>query len=430
MLTRADLTQPPTLVPQFQRLRNVLAGRASGTTLDNRLVSQLIDLLLCKLHDERSKDGCATLRFQVMESDSAESLLSRLNELFSEVKTLPEVKSLFANGERVELNGNLAIELVEVLQRYEIGNAKRDVLGEAFETFIGPSLRGNEGQFFTPRNVVSLAVDVTSPKADELIVDPACGTGGFLTECMGDNGRSSKHPRVIGVDKDEFLARIAAIQIGLLRSDQTSWAFPANSLEAPENWPSELLSRATPGLADVVLTNPPFGANISVGTQVLSQYDLGHIWKRDKSSGSWAIQRTAAKDRPPQILFIERCLQLLKPGGRLAIVLPDGVLGNTNTGYVRAYVSGLADVVAVIDLPLETFMPSTSTKTSLLVLRKRPAKTSVSDEVFMAIAEECGHNRRGKPLYDDFGELRDDFPKVAEKFKEWSQNNARDFVCS
>ena len=112
----------------------------------------------------------------------------------------------------------------------------------------------------------------------------------------------------------------------------------------------------------------------------------------------------------------------------MAIVLPDGILGNESIGFVREFIRMKADVVAIIDLPLETFMPSTSTKTSLLFLRKRDVvEVGCQDRVFMAIAENCGHNRRGKILLDEQGNVKDDFPSVAEEFKKWSRKYASDF---
>src|SRR5699024_6934179 len=113
--------------------------------------------------------------------------------------------------------------------------------------------------------------------------------------------------------------------------------------------------------------NPPFGSKIPItGTELLRQYNFGHIWKYDKKEMNWEKGKLKESESP-QILFIERCLQLLKPGGKLGIVLPDGILGNDKLGYIREYLLKNAKLMAVIDVPIETFMPHTSTKTSVII---------------------------------------------------------------
>ena len=387
-------------------------------------MSQLVDVLLCKMHDEQTTADDDEVSFQRRPGESEASVADRLSAAFDAVKARPDVGTLFEEAESLSLDADLLTEVVEVLQPFELTNAGRDVIGEAFEAFMGPSLRGNEGQFFTPRNVVDLTCEIVNPRPGEIVVDPACGTGGYLTQAMRHGG--GDQPTVFGIDKDCFLARVAAVQLGLLRRETESWAFCANALAPPLEWPTPLYRRVAPGSVDVVMTNPPFGSKISVGGHVLDQYQLGKTWKANKKTGRWDQLSKSAKNRPPQILFIERCLDLLKPGGRLAAVLPDGVLGNHSAGYVRAYIQNLADVVGIVDLPLETFLPSTSTKTSLLVLRKRHPDVH-QEEVFMGIADTCGHDRRGNPITRDDGVPDDHLPLVGERFKEWSRAYAEDF---
>ena len=423
-LLRSTLVSPLGLAREFARIRNVLAGRASGTTLDQSLMSQLVDILLCKMHDEQTTPPGDAVAFQLQDGETAEEMASRLSALFDEVRGRPDVGALFAESESLSLDADLLAEVVEVLQPYELTNARRDVIGEAFEAFMGPSLRGNEGQFFTPRNVVDLTCQLVNPRPGEVVLDPACGTGGYLTQAL--RHPSDGEPTVLGVDKDCFLARVAAVQIGLLRRETESWAYCANSLDHPHEWPAPLRRRVAPGTVDVIMTNPPFGSKISVGGHLLDQYHLGRVWKSNKKTGRWDQLPKSAANRPPQVLFVERCLDLLKPGGRLALVLPDGVLGNKSAGYVRAFARSVADVVGVVDLPLETFLPSTSTKTSLLLLRKRHPD-AVQEEVFMGIAETCGHDRRGNPVTLADGSPDDHLPVLGQRFREWSRVHASDF---
>lgn len=157
------------------------------------------------------------------------------------------------------------------------------------------------------------------------------------------------------------------------------------------------------GSFDVVLTNPPFGARIPIDDpDVLGRFDLGHAWDRPEAGG-WI--RGAQKARmPPEILFIERCLNWLRDGGRMGIVLPDGILGNPDLEYVRAWILRRARVLASIDLPVETFLPQVGVQASLLFLEKRPlaevnAGVDPDYPIFMAVAEHVGHDRRGNPVF-------------------------------
>ena len=232
-LFRRDLRPPPGLSREFSRIRNVLAGRASGTTLDQSLMSQLVDVLLCKMHDEQTTADDDEVSFQRRPGESEASVADRLSAAFDAVKARPDVGTLFEEAESLSLDADLLTEVVEVLQPFELTNAGRDVIGEAFEAFMGPSLRGNEGQFFTPRNVVDLTCEIVNPRPGEIVVDPACGTGGYLTQAMRHGG--GDQPTVFGIDKDCFLARVAAVQLGLLRRETESWAFCANALAPPSS---------------------------------------------------------------------------------------------------------------------------------------------------------------------------------------------------
>lgn len=420
-ILRCELVSPVTLMHDFAKIRNILAGQAHGMTLDHELVDQVTTLLLVKIYDEQITPASKPTGFQVLPGENPSALAGRIEALFKSLRSAAGFGSLFSNGYSIKIGPELLAQVVSILQTFELSSARRDAVGEAFESFIGPGLRGDEGQFFTPRNVVELMVGMLDPKQGELIVDPACGSGGFLTQ-VAKSSIKGKSLTVVGIEKDAFLARIAAAQLELL-SAETS-VFCANSLTALSDWNESMRRTLPPCAADVVLTNPPFGSKISVGGNVLLQYHLAHLWKR--TDAGWSITNAFVDARPPQILFVERCLELLKPGGRMGIVLPDGILGNVSEGYVRAYLQSVADVVAIVDCPLETFLPSTSTKTSLLFLRKKDGRT-VQKYIFMAVPKKCGHDRRGKPLKRASGELDDDFPGVLEEFKNWRKAHARDF---
>ena len=209
----------------------------------------------------------------------------------------------------------------------------------------------------------------------------------------------------------------------VLNDDGHTGLFHLDSLTPFEEWPDKMKSKIYKGTVDIIMTNPPFGKKCVIDDKkILQHYKLGHKWEKD-NNGTWQVTHKIDESRTPDILFIERCLDLLKPGGRMAIVLPDGILGNDGLEYVRHFILTEADIVAVIDCPVESFLPSTDTKTSLLLLKKKKNKgLPQTFESFMAIPKSCGHDRRGKELYirDENGDIviSDGIPKIDNDFEE------------
>jgi len=282
-----------------------------------------------------------------------------------------------------------------------------------------------------------MAVEMLDPEIGEYIIDPACGSGGFLiialehvwkklekeakrkgwsNELLAVKKRELASKYIAGIDKDAFLAKVTKAYMAII-GDGRGGIFCENSLLPPSEWNSKTREKIQLNKFDVLITNPPFGAKIPVkGERILSQYELGFKWKFNKETGEWERTNKLQDKQPPQILFIERCLQLLKPGGRMAIVLPDGILGNVSDGYIRKFILEKAKILAVVDMPPETFQPSTSTKTSLLFLQKKEEDEKTGNyPIFMAVAEKCGHDRRGKPIPED------DFPKIAKEYKKFKR---------
>ena len=198
----------------------------------------------------------------------------------------------------------------------------------------------------------------------------------------------------------------------VMAGDGKGHLYHLNSLEFPKGHLANVKSaaRAMPlGSADVVMTNPPFGSTIPVTDEnILGPFDLAHIWERTEDGhfrNTGRLQGSVA----PEVLFIERCLRWLKPGGRMGIVLPDGILGNPAAEYIRWWVLRHAWVLASVDLPVETFIVEANVNilTSLLFLKKKPNETINREAIggpadypiFMAVAEKVGFDRRGNTLY-------------------------------
>ena len=437
---REDLKPTHNLKAIFKSIRNHLAANTVGATRDEVLAQQLINLIFCKLYDEKFTPPKDIVRFRAGVDEKPKGIEARIIDIFKDVKeNAPEV---IDNEDKISLDTNSIVYLVGELQNYSLMNSERDVVADAFETFIGHALKGGQGQFFTPRNVVKMMVDILQPSETDKIIDPACGSGGFLIDALkyvwdvagkkykklGWTPEQVQNQKIKiattnfrGLDKDYFLSKVAKAYMNLV-GDGTTGIFCEDSLEKSKNWRHETQLKIQFGTFDILLTNPPFGSNIKVeGDDKLKQFDLAHQWKKNKEDNQLE-KRTLKEKAAPQILFIERCLQLLKDGGKMAIVLPDGIFGNESESYVRNWILKNAKIIAVVDVPLETFLPNTGTKTSILVLQKLP-KTKIPDNypIFLASAEYCGHDRRGKEIEQD------DIIEVASEFHKWKKETKIDF---
>ena len=433
---RKDLEKPKNLKQVFDDIRNHLAGMTTGITRDEAIAQEIINLLFCKIYDEINTPPDEQVRFRAGVEEPAGQVKERIINLFDEV--LKDYDDVFDEGDRIKLDAESIVYVVGELQRFAITEAERDAIGDAFEVFIGPALRGTEGQFFTPRNVVKMAIEMLDPQIGEYIIDPACGSGGFLIvaleyvwnklekeakrkgwskEYLAGKRKELASKFIAGIDKDSFLAKVTKAYMAII-GDGRGGIFCENSLVSPEEWNQKTRQKIELGKFDVLITNPPFGAKIPIrGERILKQYELGFKWKFNNETKQWEKTNKLQDKQPPQILFIERCLQLLKSGGRMGIVLPDGVLGNVTDGYIRKFILDKAKILAVVDMPPETFQPSTSTKTSLLFLQKKKEGEKVGNyPIFMAVAEKCGHNRRGKPIEDD------DFSEISRNYRLYIEN--------
>jgi type I restriction enzyme M protein len=436
--TRADLTPTHNLKAIFKSIRNHLAANTVGATRDELLAGQLINIIFCKIYDEKYTAPSDIVKFRAGINEKPAEVEKRIFDLFDEVKTkMPEV---IDTEDKITLDTNSLLFIVGELQNYSLMNCERDVVADAFEIFIGHALKGGQGQFFTPRNVVKMVVDILQPTENDKIIDPACGSGGFLIESLkyvwqqidekyNNLGWSEidKFKKKIdvatknfrGIDKDYFLSKVAKAYMNLV-GDGTTGIFCEDSLENPENWRSEAKTKIELGTFDLLLTNPPFGSKIPVvGTEKLKQFDVGFKWKQDKESGKWAKTTKIKEQEEPQVLFIERCLSLLKDDGKMAMVLPSGILGNEQEEYLRQYILSKGHLFAIVELPFETFSPHVTINTNVLFIQKGE---SDKKDIFISINEFCGHDKKGRPTE------KDDIPNIAETYKNKKVNETNFFI--
>ena len=426
----------------FRRCHNFIHGN-EGMPKDAAFW-QFLYLIFCKMHDEglRSKQRLSWKpRFwagprEQFSDEGQKEIKKRVDSLFAEVKK--QYSNIFRGNEEITLSNRALAFIVSELAKYDFTRTDVDAKGVAYQELVGVNLRGDRGQYFTPRGVVKLVIEMLDPKEGERLLDPACGTGGFLVATLGnmlekfrkeqntvagaedtqeflnvhDRLREYAASMVYGADFDPFLIRAAQMNM-VLAGDGRGHIYNINSLEFPLGHMADVdAAKKEIGFetVDIIATNPPFGSDIPITDRhILEQYELAHNWESD-GEGGFRMTQTMKNSMSPEILFIERCVKWLKPGtGRMGIVLPDGVLGNPASEYIRWWIMRETQVLASVDLPVEAFIAEANVNilTSLLFLRKKSnheklqeAMNGMADyPVFMAVADKVGYDRRGNKLY-------------------------------
>lgn len=440
---RKDLRPADNLKPTFKAIRNYLAANAVGITRDEVFASQIINLIFCKIYDERFTRPDDSVKFRAGINEADIDVQKRIIDLFECVKK--QYNDVIDVADTIVVDAKCLKYIVGELQLYSLKDSSRDAVGEAFEIFIGPSLKGAQGQFFTPRNVVNMVIRMLDPDTEEKILDPACGSGGFLVEALRyvwnklekkcvELGwpeveiEAEKQKVAIknfrGIDKDSFLSKVAKAYLAIL-GDGRGGVHCENSLDNFTNWDFKTREDIQPGTFDVIATNPPFGKKLSIDTtEILDLYDLGHRWLQD-DDGQF-LKGNLADKQPPQILFIERCFQMLRDGGRMGIVLLESIFGMPKYQYVVNYIRSKAKILAVVTLPEDLFQPHTHAKCCVLICQKYKLgedNTTCEDyDIFMSDVKWCGHDSRGNVTYKYLsnGEkiILDEIPYVADKYWE------------
>lgn len=391
----------------FKRLYYHLYSNSSASRSET-IISDLSKLLLVILSNDLPSDHGQIRSFLSAEASANDSLLPLLRNRFPQI---------ISDGDTFSMDENSLREGLLSIINLDLRHAPSQVLGDAFQALIGPRLRGDKGQFFTPRTVVRAMIMITNPSSGAKVVDPACGTGGFLSEtALFWKNHNMDFGNLVGIDKDSDLSLLASAFLQLVAPNDYK-IHNTNSLDIQTLM--QLSSDKSPFEADVVLTNPPFGANIPIrDNYILRQSDFGHNWHFSKDRRKWFRSDIIRATQDPQILFLELCIRLLKPGGKLGIVLPEGVFGNTNSGYVWDYVRSKGQIFALIDCPRTTFQPGTDTKTDILFFQRSEANHTLqpTSRVYISVAINCGHDRRGRNIRET-GELYpDDFQSIGEEW--------------
>jgi type I restriction enzyme M protein len=347
------------------------------------------------------------------------SFQERMRRLYS--KATASLNGLLEENDGFKLRAATLAYAVERIQHVSLSGSSSDVKGLAFQKFVYAKQRIGRGQFFTPEQIVRLCVEFIGPRPGERVLDPACGTGGFLSQALHymrarapapstGAGSEKADVRVYGIEINPMVARTAKIRL-LIDGAEFS---PIVCCDALGDWPSinHAINRVCGDnlsyeeYFDVILTNPPFGSQGKIREpSVLERFDLGHKWH--VTNGQPQKAGGLLGGQVPDILFVERCLDFLRAGGRMAIVLPNGDLENSSLDYLRAYILRRAAILAVVALPPETFVPfGTGVKASVLFLQKRQRDKGAQvdrarGKMFFGHIQKIGYqgNKNASPVY-------------------------------
>ena len=373
-------------------------------------------ILFCKLQDEKKTKVDGFYKFQVGTHEKATNVAQRIHGLYKEGKEQdPNVFS-----EDIKLENDIIYKTVEHLQSININKTDLDSKGVAFERFMGDFFKGKMGQYFTPRNIVDFCVKMLFIKQNERVIDPACGSGGFLLHAMDLIRKEAEanyddeneifsywhdfaSKNLFGIEINEQIARVCKMNM-IIHDDGHTNVISADSLDNIEKH-TKLNSQFKKENFDIILTNPPFGAKVLFNEKkYLQDYDLGL-----NNGKVRAAQNT-------EVLFIERCSHYLKIGGRMAIVLPDGILTNATLQYVRDFIMENFIINAIVSIPQTAFSHyGAGVKCSLLFLTK---SNSIKEnyDIFMAQAEYVGYDATGREIaQNDLNEIFDDYKNFIEK---------------
>jgi type I restriction enzyme M protein len=389
-------------------------GRLSPPTA----FGELCKLIFVKISDEQAprKKG-EPYDFQIKTHEESRRLAERIRALYDKQKEKdPEVFT-----ENIKVDDSIIRTIVMHLESINLNKTDLDTKGLAFEQFMDGFFKGDFGQYFTPREIIEFAVAMMEPTHEDIVLDPACGSGGFLLYALDAVRReageyheldSKEHfnhwhdfaeKRLFGIEINEEITRVAKMNM-ILHDDGHTNVIGWDALEKIEK-----LTAYNKGFAEnrftLVLTNPPFGSVVKQEEKpYLSSYDLANIsytvkktTKSDFKAGKKAIKAKASVKT--EILFLERVHRFLKPGGRAAIVLPDGILTNSSLQGVRDWLLNSFQLLAVVSLPQTAFSHfGAGVKASLVFLRKRKPSETASDEeaIFMAVAENIGYDATGR----------------------------------
>ncbi len=420
-----EVVEENELTRKFKQAHDALW--AGGKRNPSEAFDELDKLIFCKIWDERTpRRAGEPYDFQVFTDDKDGTLKKRIQALYEKGREKdPEVFK-----DNIRLSNAELQTVVGYLAGTNLGQTDLDSKGRAFETFMTGFFRGEFGQYFTPRNIVKFIVDALPIGHEDQVLDTSCGSGGFLLHALdkvrreadsmatqGDFEPTSvqhhKHwhdfaeNNLYGIEISEGIARTAKMNM-IIHDDGHTNVIACDGLEAIETMRARTNNQGfKANQFDFIITNPPFGAKVKLSEKrYLANYDLGSKdinWidaklknvtvKQKKVSDTEFIRRTllekARDQQTTEVLFIEQCHRFLKPGGYMAMVIPDSILTNSSMQYVRDWVEEHWRIVSVVSLPQFAFAANgAGVKSSVLFLRKHDEATTVAIQRIKETAQD------------------------------------------
>jgi len=404
-------------------------GRLSPPTA----FGELCKIIFVKISDEQKprKNG-EPYQFQIKTHEPSSKLAERINELYDEQKVKdPEVFT-----ESIKVDDRVLRTVVSHLEAINLNKTDLDVKGVAFEQFMDGFFKGDFGQYFTPREIIDFCVKMMKPEHDWDVLDPSCGSGGFLLQAVdyickqnddyNEKGTvehfnywhdfAAKH--LYGIEINDEIARVAKMNM-IVHDDGHTNVISHDALESIEKMYAHNRGFVKDKF-DLILTNPPFGSTINKTQKpYLESFELGNVIdKKDK--------KTPRKNQSSEVLFIERIWQFLKPQtGKAAIVLPDGILTNSSMQYVRDFILEKFQLLAVVSLPQCAFAHfGAGVKASIIFVRKRGKDEAPDDNepIFMASPEYIGYDATGRKIKEN------QFDEIVSKYEQFCKDATPFFV--
>jgi len=401
-MANRKMTHPETFEGIYRRLEEVMLANSGENEFE-----EIFKLMIIKLWRDLKEPDC--INDNIL---SANKSLIKIDQVWKNVLVETELR---ISDEQYQVCKN-------IISAFDFSEEGYEGIDAIFEFLISKEKKGAKGQFFTPRYIIDFCVKVINPKNGETILDPACGSGAFLYHAYL-NGLTDGSS-LWGFDFDATAVRISRLLMyvgevsgshihkvnSLIRNDSRAIIFENGLAEASTTIEDILRIEKFKGLFDVIITNPPFAGEI-VEPDILTNYEV--------AVGKTRIER--------DILFIERCIHLLKDNGRMAIVLPDNIFGGKETKELRKWIYERCRIVGVVGIPRNAFMPHTPVKTSILFLQKREKRRKSSENIFFAISENPGKDSRGRLIFkhDNSNSWRDvdhDLEEIVPKFHDFIKN--------
>jgi type I restriction enzyme M protein len=387
-------------------------GKLAPTTA----FDEVSKLLFCKLKDEKGTKKNEHYKFQIGSHETPKEVANRIQEIYEQAKA--DDPQVFK--ERINLSPEIIYNVVEHLQGLSLSKTDLDTKGVAFEIFMQDFFIGKMGQYFTPRPVVQFCVKMMEPEQSLRVIDPSCGSGGFLLYAMDevrqyaeanyDDIEAFKHwhsfaeKKLFGIEINDQIARVCKMNM-IIHDDGHTNVIGHDALDGLDKM-QKLNNEFKENSFDLILSNPPFGATIKAKeVKYIKSFTLGKNGTAER------------KTQKSEILFIERCIQLAKKGtGKIAIVVPEGIMTNSSLQYVRDYILEHCELLASVSLPESAFSHfGAGIKSSLLFLRRKKDKEKLIDyTIFMAVAKQVGISSTGR---EEENELYSDKPECI--YNQW-----------